>query len=354
MSVLEQAIVEEFALREVAPGVLVRPMLTLTGAIDLFVDGDCVDRGLAKRTRLNYARALDKFCDRFPRNWDVAKVTDQDCRAFLATYAHLSNNYRATIYAALNGLFNFLDDEEKIKTNPMKRVKAPKRIPADELDVVTINPLDVPTLIREARPGTERNCIAILAYTGARRHAAALLKIDDYRDGRMRFREKGGKTSWKPIAAELCEILDASITAGEISSDQPYLIPPAGPLAKQGERDDRVVWRVVKEVAERCRLEATTHAFRRAFAVFYLLNNPGDSRGLQKAMGHRNPATTEVYARHLDDELAMAPVKALSWLGNKGLEEIPETAGNTFASSSHMGAGGFEPPKADSRGGKRA
>jgi hypothetical protein len=78
---------------------------------------------------------------------------------------------------------------------------------------------------------------------------------------------------------------------------------------------------------------------RAAFAVFYLERNPGDTHGLQKLLGHRNPATTEIYLRKLDTETSMERVRGLSW----------GVADNDVSSSSPVvGAGGFEPPWPDS------
>src|SRR5207248_1238814 len=159
--------------------VIIRPMLTVSDAIDLF-DSDLASRGRTKRTRDSYGRTLDKFADQFPRRWDVAKVTPEDCQEFLGRWRQRSLGTQAQIHAPLAGLFKFLKGTRKIKTNPMEFVPTPRRPNPEDLDVLTINPLDVPALLREARPGAERNCLFILAYTGARRHAAALLTLDDY------------------------------------------------------------------------------------------------------------------------------------------------------------------------------
>lgn len=334
-----------YDLEQVGDGVIIRPMITVSDAIDLF-DGHLAGLGRTKRTRDNYARTLDKFADCFPRRWDIAKVTVEDCESFLARWRNRSLGTQAQVHAPLAGLFRFLYKTRRIKQNPMEFVPTPRRQSPEDLDVLTVNPLDVPNLLRTARPGSERNCLFILASMGPRRHAAALLRIEDYdrRSGVLRFREKGGKTIWKPMPGELRSVLDASIANGEISASQPYLIPPEGPLVRKGERDDRVVWRLVKRVAERCGIEAHTHALRAAFACYYLLENPGDRGGLQELLGHRNPATTEVYLRKFDKRLAMEPVRALSWLGNAEEATQPQTAEEPFASSSLMGAGGFEPP----------
>jgi hypothetical protein len=62
----------------------------------------------------------------------------------------------------------------------------------------------------------------------------------------------------------------------------------------------------------------------------------------------RSIATTQVYLRKLDRANAMERVRGLSWSvaesDDSEVRETPQTAGERFASSSAVGAGGFEPP----------
>jgi hypothetical protein len=104
------------------------------------------------------------------------------------------------------------------------------------------------------------------------------LRLRDYdrAGGRLRFHEKGAKTIWKPVPDELAALLEAAIADGVIRDPDDYLIPPEGPLSRAGDRDDRVIWRVVKRVAASVGVEAHTHALRAAFATFYLEQNPGE------------------------------------------------------------------------------
>ena len=69
-----------------APEVIIRPMLTVDRAIDLFL-GDLTRRGATERTRRTYARLLDKFGDRLPDDYDVSKITTDDCRRWLDTFS---------------------------------------------------------------------------------------------------------------------------------------------------------------------------------------------------------------------------------------------------------------------------
>ena len=102
--------------------------------------------------------------------------------------------------------------------------------------------------------------MAIVSYLGPRRHAIALLRERDHdqRDQTIRFREKGAKTIVKPVPAELALVLNASIARGEIfAAPADYLVPPEGYLQRKGDRDDRVIWRLIKQVAARAGVDRT-------------------------------------------------------------------------------------------------
>lgn len=303
-------------------------MLTTDRAIDLFL-GDLARRGYSERTRATYSRILDKLCDRLPLDQDVSKITPDDCRRFLDQWNRRAAGTRAHTFSVLSSFYGWLYRNEKIARNPLDRMERPRRLPPEDLDVVSVTSADVPLLLAEARPGTELNAVAIVAYLGSRRRAVAALRLRDYnrKTGEIRFREKGAKVIWKPIPAELRQILDASIARGEIREPDDYLVPPEGYLVRKGDRDDRVIWRVVKRVADRSGVEAHVHALRAAFAVYYLEQNNRDTYGLKNLLGHSSMQTTEVYLRRYDKRAAMQPVRNLSWAGvASGNAEAPDSA----------------------------
>jgi integrase len=234
--------------------------------------------------------------------------------------------------------------ERKIAKNPMELLPRTKRQRGEDLDVTTVTADDVRLLLFHATSWPEKLAIGLLIYLGPRRHAAAVLRLADYdRDRRrMRFREKGKKTIWKPIPDELDSLLEAAIAAG-VYENTDYLVPPEGYLQRDGDRDDRVIWRLVKKVADRAGVDAHAHALRAAFAVFYDEQYPGDILALRDLMGHSSVKTTELYLRRRDKEAGMEKVRSLSW----GVSMTPQIAGKPLESSPVVGAGGFEPPKGD-------
>lgn len=302
------------------PDVIVRPMLTTDRAVDLFL-GDLTRRGYSDRTRTSYSRLLSDLVDRLPIDEDVSKVTSDDLRRFLDTKTGrkkrgkgtYSRGTQAHTESVLSSFFGWLYHEQKIAKNPIDRLPRTRRIPAQDLDVTTVSTDDVRKLMQAAVSWPERLAIGLLVYTGARRRAVARLKVSDYdrERGRLRFREKGSKVIWKPVPTELASLLDAAAAAGEYE-EQDWLVPARGFLNAE-ERDDRVIWRIVKDVARRAGVEAHAHALRAAFAVFYLEANPGNIEALRELMGHRSLQTTDVYLRRLNKDTAMETVRELSW-----------------------------------------
>jgi integrase len=323
-------------------------MYTLNRAIDDFL-GDCRRRRWSPRSVRSYGYTLNELADRLPNEIDVSKITVDDVRRYLATKSHLAAGTVATCEAHLASMFAWLYSDKKIAANPMERVQRTRRQPADELDILSIATTDVPRLLEAARPGTERNAVAIVSYLGPRRHAIALLRDSDYDRQAMtlRFREKGAKTIDKPIPGELAQVLDASIAAGHLwAAPHDYLVPPEQPPRRIGDRDDRVIWRVIKRVADRAGVDAHVHALRAAFACFYLEQpeTRDDILGLKDLLGHRSLNTTLLYLRRRNKQVGMERVRGLSWAAGS---EARNDAGRTptwLVASPVMGAGGFEPP----------
>lgn len=329
-------------------------MLTPSHAVDLFL-GDLARRSRSQsgRTVDSYRRILDKFTDQLGVDKDVTEITTDDCRRFLDRDARGRNGQRlkpgtqATNYAILNSFFKWLYLQDRIKRNPLDHVPRPRRINPDNLDVTTVSGADVRALLAEAQTWTERLAVAIPAFTGARRAAVAQLTLADYNQeaGHIRFREKGGKTTWKPVAFELIDLLDQAISQGAIVEPGDYLVPvPAGgELIRVGLRDDRVVWRAVKAVAERAGIQAHVHSLRAAFATNYLERSTGDVEALKELMGHESIATTQTYLRRLDKQAAMERVRGLSYDAAQAdnMEDAlsGQIAGKTLESSTSNGGG---------------
>jgi integrase/recombinase XerD len=298
-------------------------IMTTSQAADLYL-GELARQGRTPRTLASYQRTLHKLADAYP-NHDVEELTASMLRSFLDGYARNRKtgkgmNRPATIAQAVTIVrcfFKWLHEEELIARDPAERIRRPKLAPAYENDnVVTVSSEDVKLMLLAAEGWQEKIAVSLAVYSGARRHALATIRRSDYDPfaRTLRFQEKGGKTIVKPVADPLADVLDAAIFAGVYDGDDDYLIPGNAVQRRDGDRDDRVVWRLIRRVADRAGVKTTVHALRAAFAVYYLETKGEDNLfSLQQLMGHSRVETTMVYLRRLDRRRSMETVRGLDW-----------------------------------------
>jgi integrase len=293
--------------------------MRLGRAIDLWM-GELARGGRTPSTRRSYERYLFKFAGQLERSWpevDVRQVTANDCREFLDRWSDASASTVCTIHSALNGFFSWLYLEGELDSNPMVRIARPRRQRPEDTDVVIVTPKDVQRMLAASRDWQEFLCLSVLAYLGPRRDSASRLRWRDVDldEGTLRFREKGGKVSVKPMPHDLAAILRAASESGQVSCrPDDYVIPNRRPASvRRTERSNKIIWETVMRVADRVGVKATVHALRRAFAVAFLTSHPGAIESLQALMNHSRIDTTQVYLRALNRSKAMEAVRDLSW-----------------------------------------
>jgi integrase len=135
--------------------VLIRPMLTINHAIDLFA-GDFTRRGCSDRARYTYTRILGLFANRLPDGLDVSKITSDDCRRFLDLYNRNAAGTQAHAFDVLSSFFKWLLFTEQVKRNPLATIRRPRKPRPEDLDVVTVSTDDVRKLLAACEGWTER------------------------------------------------------------------------------------------------------------------------------------------------------------------------------------------------------
>lgn len=327
-------------------------VMTTSHATDLWL-GELERLGHSPRTIDTYRRLLHKLADRYP-TLDVDDLAATQIRGFLDAEARTGAGARksaATIAQNVTivcGLFDWLTAEGIVDRNPTRRngdriLSRPRQVAAEENDnVTTVSGHDVARLLQAAVTWPERLAVTTLAYLGPRRRALSNARISDYDpdDRTLTFREKGGRTIQKPVPDTLADLIDAAIVAGQYLG-QEYLVPSGAEQRRVGDRDDRVIWRIVRKVAERAGVDTHVHALRAAFAVHFLEEKPGELVALQKLMGHRRLETTLVYLRRLNRRQAMETVRDLGGYGS------PQIAAKPFGSFAATEKEGFEPSSGD-------
>lgn len=110
----------------------------------------------------------------------------------------------------------------------------------------------------------------------------------DLEGGWARLQEKGGKVNVVALPDTYVSLVRALSENGVIAQDpDAYVIPMVREQRRLGERDDRVIWRIVKDLGKRAGLPGVfPHALRHAFSVRFLETHPGEVEALQRMLGH--------------------------------------------------------------------
>ena len=291
--------------------------MRLSRAIDLYI-GELALRGRRPTTRASYQRLLFDFADLVDPHGerDVAEITADDCRRFLARWRDQSPSTLASGVSLLRGFFAFMEKEGKVERSPAAELERPRRHKAEDLPVVTTPSSDVAKLIFACRDWQELLCVGAAGYLARRRSALARARRADadLDGGLIRFVDKGGKVIEQPIPDEFLAVLREAEQHGVWEGPDDYLIPNRRKATtNRKRRSSKIVYETVQKVAERAGVKTHVHALRAAFAVEFLESHPGQLESLKELMGHDRIETTMVYLRRMNRAKAMESVRDLSF-----------------------------------------
>ncbi|HXJ67913.1 MAG TPA: tyrosine-type recombinase/integrase [Verrucomicrobiae bacterium] len=305
-------------------------MHDLGRAIDLWI-GELARRGLSPRTRQKYFEVLQPFHRRYSQK-ALSEIQPEDCDAYMDRWAGASKSTIALYVTVLRGFFARCVERGWIDESPADHLKRPRRPRPEDVAVVSISSNDVAALLAACHDWDELLCLSVIAYLGPRRTAAANVRRGDVDldNGTIRFLEKGGKVAVKPLPTELEAIIRAADESGVWLGGGDYLIPNRR-RPKRPQRSAKVVYAIVKRVADRARVNVHPHALRAAFAVQFDEQHPQEIWALKELLGHSRIETTLVYLRRKNRARAMEAVRDLSW----GASVFPPSRG--------MPPAGFEP-----------
>jgi site-specific recombinase XerD len=271
--------------------------------------------GRSPRTVSSYREKLSHLVG-FLGDVAVNLITTQDLRRFLAYQYDRSTLYPDHPYkdqqegklspftvssraVAMRRLFNWLEEEEIIDNNPVRKIKItrPKRrVPKGTskeqiLALLATCEDDGPSGVRD------KAMICLLLDTGCRAGGLCGLKPEDLEleKGLALVTEKGGKTRYIMYSSPVTvEALRAWL---EVRPDDrgDGLFVGFNQKSKNGLTTDGV-WQMINRRAKRAGIEGpvSVHGFRHEFARTYLLAG-GNLGILSQTMGHEQISTTKDY-----------------------------------------------------------
>lgn len=247
--------------------------------------------GLSEKTLYNYELILGKLIS-FLRK-PISTVTTMDLRMYLSLYGEGKRDTTVNAQiSALKSFFSWLQDEEYIVKNPMKKiplVKVPKRLRKALTDE------EVELLRQACETPREFALIEFMVSSGTRLSEIVGVDIKDLNFSELSLNVIGkGDKERKVYFSTKAKILIKKYLESRTDTNPALFVTSKRPYGRLGGRS---IERAIDKIALRAGLDISVfpHKFRHAFAC-HNLNSGMSLTALQELMGHEEPSTTQRYA----------------------------------------------------------
>lgn len=312
--------------------------------IDYFLEKLTSEDSLSKNTVISYRHDILLFLE-FLHNkgLKITNVLEDDIKSYLGFLHHEKAPKASTLMrkiSVIKSLFNFLADENFIKSNPATNISNPKK---EFILPKILDPQEILQLLKEANSdnsesGIRLSCIMEMLYSSGLRvselvslpiSAVQNLEIINANDNFEQktannfliINGKGNKERLVPLSISAIKRLkDYLLLRKELGQeDSKWLFPSNFRLSKKNKmnlrenilsfKDDHItrqrLHQMLKELAIKANVDSSKvypHAIRHSFAT-HLLNNGIELRILQELLGHSDISTTQIYTHIMGSKL---------------------------------------------------
>lgn len=258
--------------------------------ISLFLQSKRLE-GLSESTLQGYELEIKKFTSEVKIDLDI--ITTNNIRTYLSNLKNIKQSTIGAKLSVLKTFFSWLQNEELIKTNPVKNIKYPKigkRLPK----ALTIEELE---LMRECcKTIRQRALLEILYATGCRLSEISSLNISDidFTNRKCKVIGKGNKEREVYFSFKSLYHLKKYIKIRR-DKNEALLVSERYPHSRLS---NRAIQREINEIANLASIKRSVspHTLRHTFATL-TLNNGADIVAIQHLLVHEDPATTQIYAQ---------------------------------------------------------
>ena len=268
------------------------------------------DKGVANNTLQSYARDIRHFSDYIDEHsLELSEITKSDVEQYI-DYMQGEGRAASSVArsaASLRSLFSYLLLKGRIRSNPAIRLRIPKQqkklpqiLTASEVD----NLLRCPDT-KTKKGIRDRAMLELLYATGIKVSEIITLKTDDV-DLNFGYLKCVGDVDVRiiPLGKAAVNALGEYMNNCRLSmlydeNDKTLFLNCSGkPMTRQG------FWKLVKCYAKSAGIgkDITPHTLRHSFAA-HLLENGADLASIQEMLGHKDIASTQVYARIMKNHI---------------------------------------------------
>ena len=253
--------------------------------------------GASKKTVKHYLTILQIMLDDIGRN--IEDIKTEDIRKHLAKWQIQKNakavtvNHMRSVYSSF---FGWLENEEYISVNPMKRI-SPIKFVGKQVDPFT--DVEVERLLNACETVRDNALLRFLLSTGVRAEECVAINISDIDFYKAEFivREgKGGKSRKLYISDVTMMWLKKYIESRNDNNDALW-------TTKYGRMTIRGLQTIVSRIAEKAGVEkAHPHKFRHTFATD-MAKKGVPVEIIQALLGHTNINTTMIYVKMNEEQI---------------------------------------------------
>ena len=237
-----------------------------------------------------YGKNLDRFAAFYPHE---LPTEPEPIEEFLANVvSDEKDEARHGYYRTLKALYRFTCKRQRLP-NPMDFIDSPTRRKKIQ---PTLTSEELLLLLRQVQSLRDRAILCLLIDSGARCGELASLRRHNIFENSI---EVDGKTGEReiPISEETRRLLTALVACDGHSEF--VFHGERGPMSTSG------IYHLVQRYMRQAGISGPKmgpHRIRHAFGKHYIKNG-GDTRSLQKIMGHANISTTELYVELSRDDI---------------------------------------------------
>lgn len=270
----------------------------------------------SEKTKEAYARIVRDFFTTYP-NLGLKTTLSSIVTLYLRSKTELSASSRNLYRNALSSLFQYLENTDYIKKNPVKVTRKEKVL--DEFYFKILSLSQINRMLQKANSPRDRLVIETLYYTGLRVSELAQIKVSDLSAASLnsaskKKNKKSKKRTTMPLpkylvvkgkGGKMRTILTGDVLAKKIKN---FIVKtklqPKHYLFSQSEKPiSRIrIYMIIKRLCEKSQIETpggklpSPHWFRHTSAI-HALDNGADIQVVQSTLGHASLATTGRYLK---------------------------------------------------------
>ncbi|HWB64950.1 MAG TPA: tyrosine-type recombinase/integrase [Chitinophagales bacterium] len=294
-------------------------MYTIKSAAREFIAHCKIEKNLSSKTIKAYQidlRQLLEFLVKKKYSITISRITKIELRDFLESISTLKPKSVKRKIATIKALFNFLEFEDKITVNPLRkmrlRIKEDKRLPR-VLNLKEVNAIfnraysrsltETPNTFSHLESIRNIAVVELLFATGARVSEIANLTDSqvNLNSGEIKIKGKGNKER----VIQICNHQTLSLLRRYQQLSGPARQRAGGFFLVNrfySKLSDQSIRGIVKGLSANTgiQIKVTPHVFRHSFATL-LLERDVDIKYIQSFLGHSSIATTQIYT-HVNRE----------------------------------------------------